>query len=80
MGTKQMTEALGFAKQLGYPSGSMIFRGGSNDYLYYCPDSQETDVCRYMADNIGFPKLEVVLSTMPFKYLSDCLTYTHLKV
>lgn len=60
-------QALEFAEQLGYPLGSIIFEVGPDNYLYYCPDSRETDVCRYMVDNIGFPKLEVVLSTMPFK-------------
>jgi hypothetical protein len=33
-----------------------------------------------MADNIGFPKLEVVLSTMPFEGFSYFLAHTHLKV
>jgi hypothetical protein len=40
----------------------------------------ETGVCRYMVDNIGFPKLEVMLSTMSSSDFSDCLAYTHLKV
>jgi hypothetical protein len=80
MGMKQMAEALGFDEQLGYPSGSIIFRGGPDDYLYCCPDNRETEVCRYMADNIGFPKLEAMLSMMPFDEFSYCLAYTHLKV
>jgi hypothetical protein len=37
-------------------------------------------VCRYMADNVGFPKLEAILSTMSDEDFSDCLSYTHLKV
>jgi hypothetical protein len=37
-------------------------------------------VCYHMADNIGFPKLEAMLSTMSFEDFSDCLAYTHLKV
>lgn len=36
MGAKQLPEAMGFAEQLGYPSGSTIFGGGLDDYLYYC--------------------------------------------
>lgn len=80
IGTKQMVEALGFDQQLGYPLGSTIFSGGPNDYLYYCPDSRETEVCRYMADNIGFPKLEAMMSMTPFDEFSNCLAYTHLKV
>jgi hypothetical protein len=67
MTAKHVVEALGFAKQLGYPSGSTIFRGGLDTYLYWCMISLETDVCYYMAENVGFPKLEVVLSTMPFE-------------
>lgn len=73
-----MAKALGFAE--GYPSGSTIFEGRLDDYLYCCADSRETKVCRYMADNIDFPKLEAMLSTMPFEDFSDCLAYTHLKV
>jgi hypothetical protein len=71
MGAKEMVEALGFAEQLGYPSGSTIFEGGLDNNLYCYLDSQK---------NIGFPKLEVVLSTMPFKDFSKYLAYTHLKV
>jgi hypothetical protein len=40
----------------------------------------ETKVCRYMADNVGFRKLEAMLSTMYNEDFSDCLPYTHLKV
>jgi hypothetical protein len=40
----------------------------------------ETEVCRYMADNIGFPKLEAMLSTMSSEDFSDYLAYTHLKI
>lgn len=54
--------------------------GGPNDYLYYCLNSLETEVYHYMVNNIGFPKLEAMLSTMPSKDFSDCLAYTHLKV
>lgn len=37
-------------------------------------------MCHYMADNIGFPKPEAMLSTMSFEDFSDCLAYTHLMV
>jgi hypothetical protein len=67
MGAKQLVEAIGFTEQLGYPSGSTIFRGEPKDYLYCCPDSLVAEVCRYMADNIGFPKLEDILLMMPSK-------------
>lgn len=80
MGPKLLNEVVGFAEQLEYPSVSTIFGGGREDYLYCCLDSLEIEVCRYMANNIGFPKLEAILSTMPSKDFSDCLAYTHLKV
>ncbi|AQL02945.1 hypothetical protein ZEAMMB73_Zm00001d045666 [Zea mays] len=60
MGAKQLVEVIGFAEQLGYPSGSIIFVGRPDDYLYWCPDNMETEVCRYMTDNIDFPKLETM--------------------
>jgi hypothetical protein len=40
----------------------------------------EIEECRYMADNVVFPKLEAMLSTMSSEYFFDCLAYTHLKV
>jgi hypothetical protein len=33
-----------------------------------------------MADNVGFPRLEAMLSTISYEDLSDCFAYTHLKV
>jgi hypothetical protein len=80
MRAKQLAKAIIFAEQFGYPSGSTIFRGGLDDYLYWCRDNLETKVCRYMAANIGFMKLEAMLSTMSFEDFSNCLAYTHLKV
>jgi hypothetical protein len=81
MGAKQLDEAISFAKQLGYhPSRATIFGGWQYDYLYCCSDNMETKVCLYMADNIGLPKLEAMLSNMSSEDFSDCLTYTHLKV
>jgi hypothetical protein len=63
MGAKQLVKAIGFTEHLGYPSGSTTFGDDQDDYLY-CPNNREIDVCRYMADNIGFLKLEAMLSTM----------------
>ena len=37
-------------------------------------------MCRYVVDNVGFLKMEAMLSTMSSKDISDCLVYTHLKV
>jgi hypothetical protein len=40
----------------------------------------EAKACCYMANNIGFPKLEAKLSTMSSEDFSNNLAYTHLKV
>jgi hypothetical protein len=73
MCAKQLPEAICYAKQLGCPSRSTIFGGGPNDYLYCCLDNLETKVCHHMVDNIGFSKLEAMLSTMSSEdfYLPD---------
>jgi hypothetical protein len=62
MGAKQLGEAVGFAEQLGYSSGSTIFWGRQDDYLYCYPDNMEIEVCHYMVDNVGFLKLEAKLN------------------
>lgn len=80
MGAKQLVKAIGYAKKLGYPSGSTISGGGLDNYLYCCRDNLATEVCRHMADNIGFLKLEAMLLTMFSEYFSDYLAYTHMKV
>jgi hypothetical protein len=48
--------------------------------MYCLPDNKEISVCREMARNIGFPKLEVGLSAMSKDDLADSLTYNSLKV
>jgi hypothetical protein len=80
MGAKQLAKAIGFVEQLRYPLGATIFGGGPNDYLYCCTYSMEDEACCHMANNIGFPKLEAMLSTMSSKGFSNGLAYTHLKV
>jgi hypothetical protein len=35
-----------------------------DDYLYCRPDNKEIDVCREIMDNMGYPKLELGLSTI----------------
>lgn len=77
---EQIAKTCVFVKKLGCPSGTMIFGGGTDDYLYCCPNSMETDVCHYMMDNVGFSKLEVGLSVMPLEDFLECLVYMHLKV
>lgn len=80
MTTEQFAKTHTFAEKLGYPSRATTFRGSPNDYLYYCPNILEANVCRYMIDNIAFLKFEARLSVMPFEDFLDCLAYTDLKV
>jgi hypothetical protein len=46
MGANQPSEAIGFAEQLGYPSGSTIFGGGPDDY---CTAAQKIWKLKYAA-------------------------------
>lgn len=63
--TEQIVEVQYYAKDLKYPSSSVVY--GSNnedDYLYCLLDIRELEVCREMMDKMGFPKLECGLSAM----------------
>jgi hypothetical protein len=51
-----------------------------DDFLYFLPDNKEIHVYREMADNVGYPKLELGLSTMTKDQLADSLAYNSLKV
>jgi hypothetical protein len=44
-----------------------------DDFLYWLPNSKEVNVCREMMNNMGFPKLELGLSTMTKDQLADNL-------
>jgi hypothetical protein len=78
---EQIAEAMHYAKDLKYPSGSLVFNGTDEDNFLYClPDNKDISVCREMAKNIGFPKLEVGLSAMSKDELADNLAYNSLKV
>jgi hypothetical protein len=78
---EQIAEAMHYAKDLKYPPGSLVFNGtDEDDFLYCLPDNKEISVCREMAKNIGFPKLEVGLSAMSKDELADNLAYNSLKV
>ena len=58
-----------------------MFNGtNEDDFLYCLPDNKEISVCREMAENIGFPKLELGLSAMSKDDLADSLAYNSLKV
>jgi hypothetical protein len=78
---EQIAEAKHYARELKYPKGSLVYNGtDEDDFLYYLPDNKEISVCREMARNMGFPKLEVGLSAMSKDDLADNLAYNSLKV
>jgi hypothetical protein len=59
----------------------LVYGGNDeDDFLYYLPNSKEINVCREMMDNMGYPKLELGLSTMAKDQLADILSYNSLKV
>ena len=58
-----------------------MFSGDDEDDFLYClSDNKEIHVCREMADNVGYPKLELGLSTMTKDQLADSLAYNSMKV
>jgi hypothetical protein len=78
---EQIGEARQYAKDLKYPPGSLVYSGADEDDFLYClPDNKEISVCREMAKNMGFPKLELGLSAMSKDELADNLAYNSLKV
>jgi hypothetical protein len=59
----------------------LVYNDTDEDNFLYClPDNKEISVCREMADNIGYPKLELGLSVMSKDQLADNLAYNSLKV
>jgi hypothetical protein len=78
---EQIAEARQYAKDLKYAPGSLVFNGtDEDDFLYCLPDNKELSVCREMAKNVGFPKLELGLSAMSKDDLAVSLAYNSLKV
>jgi hypothetical protein len=78
---EQIAEARQYAKDLKYPPGSLVYSGTDEDYFLYClPNNKEIYVCREMAKNMGFLKLELGLSAMSKDDLADSLAYNSLKV
>jgi hypothetical protein len=78
---EHIAEAKHYAKELKYPKGSLVYNGiDEDDFLYCLLDNKEISVCREMARNIGFSKLEVGLSAMSKDDLADNLAYNNLKV
>jgi hypothetical protein len=78
---EEIAEAKHYARELRYPKGDLVYNGtDEDDFLYCLPDNKEISVCREMARNMGFPKLEVGLSAMSKDDLADSLAYNSLKV
>jgi hypothetical protein len=78
---EQIVEAQHYARDLKYPRGSLVYGGDDEyDFLYCLPDNKEIHVCWEMADNVGYPKLELDLSAMVKDQLADSLAYNSLKV
>jgi hypothetical protein len=78
---EEIAEARHYARELKYPKGALVYNGtDEDDFLYCLPDNKEISVCREMAKNKGFPKLEVGLSDMSKDDLADSLAYNSLKV
>ena len=68
----QIVEVQHYARDLIYPRGSLVYGGNDeDDYLYFLPDNKEIDVCREIMDNMGYPKLEHGLSSMPKDQLAN---------
>jgi hypothetical protein len=78
---EKIAEAKQYDRDLKYPKGSLVYNGTDEDDLMYClPDNKEIYVCREMAKNVGFLKLELGLSAMSKDDLVDSLAYNSLKV
>jgi hypothetical protein len=78
---EQIAEARQYAKDLKYPPRSLVYNGtDEDDFLYCLPENKDISVCREMAKNMGFPKLELGLSVMSKDELADSLAYNSLKV
>jgi hypothetical protein len=78
---EEIVKAKHYARELKYLKGALVYNGtNEDDFLYCLPDNKEIYVCREMAKNMGYPKLEVGLSTMSKDDLADSLAYNSLKV
>ena len=78
---EEIAEAKHYARELKYPKGALVYNAtDEDDFLYCLPDNKEISVCREMAKNMGFSKLEVGLSAMSKDDLVDSLAYNSLKV
>jgi hypothetical protein len=81
LSAEQLAKTQHYGKELKYPQGSLVYGGDNEDDFLYClPDTKEVNVCREMMDNMGYPKLELGLSSMTKDQLADSLAYNSLKV
>jgi hypothetical protein len=78
---EEIMEAKHYARELKYLKGTLVYNGiDEDDFLYCLPDNKEITVCREMAKNMGFTKLDTGLSAMSKDDLVDSLAYNSLKV
>jgi hypothetical protein len=78
---EEIVEAKHYARDLKYPKGDLVYNvTDEDDFLYCLPGNKEISVCREMAKNMGFPKLEVGFSAMSKDDLADSLAYNSLKI
>jgi hypothetical protein len=78
---EEVMEAKHYTRELKFPKGALVFNNmDEDDFLHCLPDNKEISVCREMARNMGFPKLEAGLSAMSKDELADSLAYNSLKV
>jgi hypothetical protein len=78
---EQIAETQHYARDMKYLRGSLVYGGDDEDDFLYCPpNNKEIHAYREMADNVGYPKLELGLSAMTKDQLADSLAYNSLKV
>lgn len=66
------------AKAIGYNSRAMIF-GGGKDVLVCIPKAREAKIVKNVARSIGFLEIEMTLSKLRKRKLSQSFTYTNIK-
>jgi hypothetical protein len=75
---EDIAKAKHYTRELKYLKGALVYNGtDEDDFLYCLSDNKEISVCREMAKNMGFPKLEVGLSAMSNDDLTDSLAYNY---
>jgi hypothetical protein len=81
LSAEEIAEAKHYARELKYPKGALVYNGtDKDDFLYFILENKEISVCREMAKNMGFLKLEAGLCAMSKNGLANSLAYNSLKV